>query len=422
MLADAWAGWLLKVAVGELPFAEADMRRVLPSLLNFETTNLAYFRVGDDFSKDQKLPDSYGGVAMICSWLFDDPGMKAWAKTFRTGYTDFSDRDPDFHGAPGDITPAEFMILNANGVAPLADRHEGMPLIQYNGGFYGNVVVRNTRSDDAAMAMMKGLIRSTANHDHHDAATFQIAYKGLKTGDSGVYETYSSPQHFYYHQATLAHNGILVYDPAWGDDRLIDGPKGIPVNRMRYYYSGGQRVVVESGGLEHWLTPEYDMGLEIGHQFAYLDPGEKHPRYAYYAVDYTQAYHRSTLDLIQRHMLTVYTELPDVPMLFFVYDDIRAKDASFRKAFLLQCPEEPVIDRAESTVTIRQGEGKLVLKNVLGGREIVAFGAPDRQFLTRRTIRRQTAAISPAWWKTRKATCGGTRKSCPKASAGKRCS
>lgn len=377
--ADAWVCWIWKAALGFIPFVETDMRRVLPSLLSVEIDNRVRLRVGDDDAPGDLMPTSCGTCALIYSWLFNDACMKAWAKYFARGYSDFSEDSPlVFHWIPNDITPAEFLILNGNGVAPAADRREGMELLTYNGGFYGCVTVRDKWGEDAAMVMMKGLIRSTANHDHHDAGTFQIAYKGLISGDSGVYETYSSPQHFYYHQSTIAHNGVLVYNPAHGDTELIIGDEGIPVNRMRYYYSGGQRVVSESGGLTKWLSAEYDMAREIGRSFLLDESGK--PVYAYYAVDNTKAYHEDTMVHSERHMLTVYTGDKAVPMVFFVYDDVEAADASFRKAFLLQCPTDPVVDQENRIIRVCQSRGQMVLHNIMGGTQIETYCGEGRQF------------------------------------------
>lgn len=379
--ADVWACWLLKIAIGAIPFNEEHMKQVLPSLLSFETFDDAYLRVGDDDVKSCRLPESYGTSAQIAAWLFEDPYMKAWGKHFKRGYSDFStEDDTDFHGLPSRITPAEWLILHSNGLCPAKDRYANMPLLCYNGGYFGNVIIRNKRGRDAVVCMMKGLLRSTANHDHQDAATFQIAYKGLMTGDSGVYETYGSPQHYYYHQATLAHNGILVFNPEHNDDSLRLGEDGSALNRRRYYYSGGQRRVEESGGLNRWLTEEYDMSREIGRCFGWRDDGKRQPDFAYYALDYTKAYPENTVDSIQRHMLTVFTDDPALPMLLFVYDDIQAVRTDFRKTFLLQCPTEPVIDAASKTLTFTQGGGRLVLKNVSGGQDILAFGGANRQF------------------------------------------
>lgn len=379
--ADVWACWLLKTAVGRLPFSENNMKLVLPSLLAFETYEDAYLRSGDDDVKDFLLPESYGTCAQIAAWLFNDPFMKAWGKHFKCGYSDFSTADdPDFHGLPSRITPAEWLILNANGLSPALDRYGNMPLLSYNGGYCGNVIVRNKRGQDAAVCMMKGLLRSSANHDHQDTATFQIAYKGLVSGDSGVYETYGSPQHFYYHQATLAHNGILVYNPAYNDDALRTQDDGTVANKKRYYYSGGQRRVEESGGLTHWLSDEYDMAREIGRKFSFRATEAAQPEYAYYALDYAKAYPASTVNRIERHMLTVFTSDTSVPMLLFVYDDIIAADSGFRKAFLLQCPTQPVINTVSKTVEIKNGNGKLVLKNVSGADKILTFGGKERQF------------------------------------------
>jgi len=376
---DFWTQWLWKMAMDEDLFEPEKMQQVIPSLLSFETVDTIPFHVGDRIGyrdKFDKFSNNYGFNANLAAFLFHDPCMKAWAKFFKKGYSDFEPGDA-FGWQPNAIMPAEALILNSDGTKPAENRYDGMPLVRYNGGFYEMLTVRNSREPNQVNVMMKGAGRSTANHDHHDCATFQIAYKGLITGDSGRYDTYSSAQHFYYHQSTIAHNGILVFNPEMADFEKTYHPDGLQANRMRYFYSGGQRVVVESGGLQKWLTPEYDMGKTIGLS---LDQNEKNPHFAYYATDYTLAYHPQTIDAIKRYMLTVYTSDTDVPMMFFVYDDIAATKDSFRKAFTFQCPTAPIIDEETRRLVLEDEGGKLVLQNLYGAEEIVAFGGEGQQY------------------------------------------
>ena len=64
-------------------------------------------------------------------------------------------------------------------------------------------------------------------------------------------------------------------------------------------------------------------------------------------------------------MLAVYdTGNSDVPLYFFVYDNITSKDSKYQKVFLLHTVNEPSISGKTATVT--NGDGKLVLQNVVG--------------------------------------------------------
>ncbi|MBR4335738.1 MAG: hypothetical protein IKP74_04715, partial [Clostridia bacterium] len=66
-----------------------------------------------------------------------------------------------------------------------------------------------------------------------------------------------------------------------------------------------------------------------------------------------------------RRMLAVFdTKNPNVPMFFFVFDNITAKNANYKKTFLLHTVTEPTVDG--KTVTEVVGNGKLVLQNVIG--------------------------------------------------------
>ena len=53
-----------------------------------------------------------------------------------------------------------------------------------------------------------------------------------------------------------------------------------------------------------------------------------------------------------------------MPLYFFVYDNIASKDSKYQKVFLLHTVNEPSI--SGKTATVVNGDGKLVLQNVVG--------------------------------------------------------
>jgi heparin/heparan-sulfate lyase len=77
-------------------------------------------------------------------------------------------------------------------------------------------------------------------------------------------------------------------------------------------------------------------------------------------------------------MLTVMTESKDIPMLFFVYDDVTSKNEKAIKKFLLHTINEPKIDG--NTVTVTQEGGKLVLTSLLGADRIEGIGGKGKGF------------------------------------------
>ena len=174
----------------------------------------------------------------------------------------------------------------------------------------GQMTVRDSWNADAAVVLMRVGELSAGNHDHEDAGTFQIYYKGCFTSESGRYGTgsgYGTSHHSYWHQATIAHNGILVYNPA-----LASTEGG--------WYSGSQEQHNGVSTLDEWLnTDKQKTGTLTGVSYYYA-PEDSSLRYAYLAGDISTAYSTETVDVLERRMLTLYTNNAEFPMFFVVYD------------------------------------------------------------------------------------------------------
>lgn len=360
---DLHSAVLMLAATGEIPYNADDMREVVYGLLapltNAEANKVFYI---GDCRPHQAGSDglSVGTCPMISSYLFDDGLMRGIAKWLNPNFANFST------GTSG-LSPVEFLIYSSKGTVTVEDPISALPLVTYNGGWYGQIISRNNWTADAAIVLMKVQEKTTANHDHWAAGTFQIYYKGMLTGDMGDYTgvAYGSEHCVYYMRATIAHNGLLIYNPA-----LASSLKG--------YYSGGQRQDVGEPTYKSWFSNSgYNTGSVKGYKYAY--DSSMNPTFAYIAGDITKAYDSITVDYVGRTMLTVYTDDPTMPMVFFVFDNISADSESFKKTFLLQVPGEqaPVVDADNKTVTVTNGEGKLVLQNVLGGDTFTEIGGND---------------------------------------------
>ncbi|MBR5044758.1 MAG: heparinase II/III family protein, partial [Clostridia bacterium] len=319
------------------------------------------FASGDDHTTDARFHD-FGYIALLSSHLFGDATARALLEYGKKSYSDFGEYFTSGASA------ATYLICSSTGVKAANDRHEGMPLLLYNGGWLGQIIARNGWDQNQTAVLMKIGCRSAANHEHNDAGQFQIFYRTMLAGDTGSYDKYGDPHHYWYHQATVAHNSLLIYNPALaGEDRG--------------YYSGGQTHKWEIHDFPTWKTDrEHKTGTVTGMQYGYADRAETKPTYAYIAGEITPAYHEATVSLVTRRMLTVFdTKTPDVPLFFFVFDRITATDPSFKKTFLLHVPTEPVLDG--NVVTVVSGEGKLVLQNLSGGDAITVIGGEGANYV-----------------------------------------
>ena len=348
---DLWSAWLLQIATGNFPYNQANMKQVMRSAYAHieqgvaDNTKTVIFSEGDHQGRSGKEAMKQMALpSMISAYLFNDSTAMSWA--------DFADYSY--------FTSTYYIILKSKGTAGKAStRYDGLSLITYNGGWLGQMIAHSNWESNAASVYMKIGNRMTANHDHADSGSFQIYYKSLLAGDSGYYDKYDSDHHKKYHQATVAHNSIV----------LKDGSTIV-----------GQKQPREAGSFSTWKGDSYTMGTTTGYAYGYLDSAQTIPRYAYIAGDIASAYcletkifgyglgtysSTSELNRCDRRMLAVYdTEDSAVPLYFFVYDNITSKDSKYQKVFLLHTITEPSI--SGKTATVINGSGKLVLQNVVG--------------------------------------------------------
>ena len=358
--ADCYAAQLIKAMSGRLPFNAVGMKQVMRTVYSHELPGQYSFASGDGSNDSEtvnqikKMMD-FGMAAMISSHLFDDATIRAQFEANKNSYSVFGDGQYGLEQTVG--YACEELICSSGEVKAAKDLHAGMDLVVYNGGWLGQMIARNSWKDDQAAVLMKIGVRADSNHGHADAGQFQIWYKGMLAGDTGAYASYNTDHWKYYHQATVAHNCLLI--------------KG----------SGQTSRTAEPSGLTAWKSGTYDTGVVRGFDYGYADEAKTRLNYAYIAGDIAKAYGSSVASEVQRRMLAVYdTGNADVPMFFFVFDKIASKSASDSKTFLLHIASEPTING--KTVTSTSGQGKLVLQNVFGAENsgITAIGGAGKNY------------------------------------------
>ena len=347
---DLWSAWLLKSATGDMPYDAAGMKQVMHSVYSYVVNGAnEFFEEGDDENRSgAENLKQFATPSLISAYLFNDSTAMSWAAFGNYAY----------------IEKPFVLILKSSGVeGTAATRHEGLDLILYNGGWLGQMIAHSNWTSSGAAVYMKIGNHTTANHDHADSGSFQIYYKGLLAGDSGYYDKYDSNHHLNYHKSTIAHNSIVLQKGS----TLIQQKR--PPEMKALDPSSYDRA---------WSNSQYQFGTTTGHEGAYLDEAQTQPKYAYIAGDIAKAY-TSTVTRLDRRMLAVYdTGNPDVPMYFFVYDNITASDSSYQKVFLLHTKTEPTV--SGKTVTVVNGDGKLVLQNVVGNTTLSKVGGAGHNY------------------------------------------
>ena len=376
---DLYSAWLVKTATGAFPYeSEANMKQVMRTVYSYELPKGNAFETGDNHTEDAVFQD-YGRLALISSYLFDDSTIRAELEYHGKSYTSFSTT------VTMSATVAEYLICS-NGVTTPRKRHTDMPLIQYNGGWLGQIIARNNWGDDQAAVLMKIGERTTANHDHADAGQFQIWYKTMLAGDTGAYDKYGDTHFKKYHQATIAHNCLLIG-------------------------GAGQKQPGETGNFNSWKTSDtYKTGTVNGYAWGYTDDKKTTPTYAYIAGDITPAYYSSSISEVTRRMLTVYdTKNDKVPLYFFVFDNITTSSASTEKTFLLHVPTEPTVNG--KTVTVTKSGAKLIFQSVFGGDTITKVGGTNNNYNVNGTQINPTNNGNDGFWGRVEISTSGSKTS-----------
>lgn len=378
-MTDLRAYWMLEKAIGYTPYKAEDMSKIVRSYLGHEVLqHIDDVRYGYVFSTgdggEVRSVETFAGCGFMHAYLFGDDTVMSMVREV------FGDTFSYIKYDHTQLSPIEILIcLSATDTSNLTENwRDDIPTIQYNDNYYQQMIIMNERTtnnelDNTAAVLMKGAGRTSGGHDHESIGNFQIYYKGILTADSGVYDTYGTNHHYYFHEATLGHNSLLIYNP---------NKPGMSTPEQQKYYSGGQLKLNKTASGSSWITDDwYVTGKVTGAQYGYETDG-KTAKYAYYANDMTKAYHANTVDYVGRTMLVSYTGDETFPMVMFIFDNITADSAQFQKTFLLQCAREPVISDTDKTVTVDNGSGKLVLTSLKGGDRLTAIGGENLTYIT----------------------------------------
>ena len=223
----------------------------------------------------------------------------------------------------------------------------------------GYVYARSSWADDATYFFFKASDRFTA-HQHLDVGHFVIYKHAELIGDGGHYDSFGSAHDVNYHLRTVAHNTILVRDPAETWPGIRAG-----------------RVTGNDGGQHHnWphhngaVTDPQDWRknkklYDIAEIITFEDKGT----YLYVAADCTRAYSPKKLDYFTRQIVFLR------PGTFVVFDRVRSKDPAFKKTFLLQAMTTPT--RRGKHLVVTNGQGRLFIQTLLPAAGVVRLVSGD---------------------------------------------
>jgi heparin/heparan-sulfate lyase len=223
-----------------------------------------------------------------------------------------------------------------------------------------------------------------AKHQHLDQNQITIYHNGYLAIDSGAdYTDTESPHYLNYYRRTVAHNSVLVYDPAekffWSD------------NLWNAANDGGQRM----NSSRYWNTirseEDWDRTRDVWDLGAMLVVDHAPDHYHYAKGDASKAYSHDKLRYFTREVVYV----PQRGILV-VFDHVVSTKPSFRKAWLLHGVNPPYVDRDNAsapagtqefvgahTFLFQEGSGELLVHSLLPKDRIVTRrGGPGNEFYT----------------------------------------
>jgi heparin/heparan-sulfate lyase len=326
-----------------------------PNFYGKEQQNIPYYfiysrrpdgqliRNGDDYN-EQFMPFGkwWGlgqGALLYSGSYFKDPVVLNEA---------FKERKPG--ESPDYLFDFLFFDINATDTT---DTKASLPLTKYFTAPLGAMIARTgwddgIRSNDV-VATMKVQEYNFSNHQHLDAGSFQLYYKGPLAVQSGIYQGnnggYGSEHFKNYSQRSIAHNTMLVYDSsetfAWHGNPIVnDGGQPFPNDAH------------EPENRNELLTQGYKTGTVLAHGFG---PDSLKPDYTYLKGELAEAYPKK-IKSFQRSFVFLNLNNTEVPAALIVFDRVQSASKNFKKTWLLHCVEEPAINQ-NITTTQRSSKG-----------------------------------------------------------------
>lgn len=330
--------------------------------------NGIWFKEGDDYAWDRYRPDTrspiYGKMLRYMGSQYDDPVLlgQGLIDLAQIGYTT-------------DVFDILMTDTSAEASAPTE-----LPLTRFTKYPMSTMLARtswqNGINSPTAMAYVNMREVTVGDHQHRDLGAFQLWYKGMLALDSGLYR-YSD--HYYNYQIrSVAHNTMLV-----------DDPNEPPYSR--YIADGGQKVPYGFGSINDTLeTVEKKIdskeAITATAKAKYMGPDSRKPTFSYISSDISAAY-TDKVPEYERSAVFINLDNADYPAAFIVYDNIKSKDAAFKKKWLLHSESEPEVDLKTNTTIITRTDngqnGKLVNKTLIpsaGKAEIEKIGGEGKEF------------------------------------------
>jgi len=258
--------------------------------------------------------------------------------------------------------PVLFLLLNDPGLKAEKSM-ESLPLTMDFGPVIGSMVARTgwhigMNSNDV-VAQIKGGGYHFGNHQHSDAGSIQLYYRGFQFGDIGEYKFYGTPYDYNFNKRSIAHSMMLAVDPKekFGNTESNDG--GTRFNQR-----------FPKTPEEAQTDPQFNNGKVLSADFG---PSKVHPLFSYFGVDLTGAY-SSKLSAYTRGFCFLNLGREDVPAAIILTDDITTANPEFKKYWQINAYNMP--EKKGNAVVLQNKQGELTGKTYI---DILVPSAADRE-------------------------------------------
>lgn len=226
--------------------------------------------------------------------------------------------------------PVLFLLVN-NPDLKANPSLESLPLTIDFGPVLGSMIARTgwdmSKGSNDVVAEIRGGGYHFGNHQHANAGSFQIYYRGQQVSDLGIYRAYGTPYDFNFYKRSVAHSMMLVKDP---DEKL---------EHRTTINDGGSRFNQRTPGtpLETKTDPWFDYGTVLSTDF---EANTQKPSYSYFKADLTAAYY-SKVSNYTRGFCFLNLDREDIPAAVIVADNLTTSKDSFEKYWKINTLNKP---------------------------------------------------------------------------------
>lgn len=358
--------------ISEMILQTATDKKIYAPDVSFEATCVTFMqyfrpdgeslRIGDNYDQRGKeyITYNFARLSFFGGSYYKNPALKSWTNYLTDGFKRIN------WGGRSEFNPMIFILLNDPDIPSNVENRFSLPLVNYSGSPMGQIIARSAWGDEGAwMTYAKIGEIYGANHDHKDAGSFQIYYKGALALTSSCYEfcgreNYGSLLDCGYNKQTISKNALLIYNPEY--------PEPTEENSWdkKWLNSGGQRFRGDANGENSTLTQW--LSKSTSHQAKILAHGYEYDerlgvKYSYIAGDLTNAYDEFTAEKVIRHMISIATGDEKHPLMFVTYDTVASKKPYYKKKVVLHTTDEPKIDGNAFSFT--NTDGKHIVKSTV---------------------------------------------------------